>query len=194
MALLMLFLSGFAVPLPQLRRAWTFRCKLRKPPTIRPIAATMTPPDFLDSSPLLEAALTIAAAIQTDHHLLMIPLLERALAKLGYARRGRVERLCRAMMAMEVALDASDLIRTADDNEIREAQYYLSVALKFLRGCAGQKERDGLTAIFGPSVFAFILAFLRSGQSALIERAAARVEEMDRPVRAGPAQAVRLHA
>ena len=194
MALLLLFLSGYSVPLPQLRRAWTFRCKLRKPPTIRPMPVAVTPHGFQDGSPLLEAALAIAAAIQTDHHLLMIPLLERAMVKLGYTRWGRNGQMCRVMMAMEVALDASDLIRTARDEEIREAQHYLTLALKFLRDCAGQKERDGLTAIFGPSVFVFILAFLRSGQCGLFERVAAQIEEADRPVRASPAHAVRLHA
>lgn len=84
MALLMLFLSGFTVPLPQLRRAWAFRCKLRKPPAIRPMPVTVPASGHQVGSPLLEAALAIATAIQTDHHLLIIPLLERAFVRLGY--------------------------------------------------------------------------------------------------------------
>jgi hypothetical protein len=194
MALLMLFLSGFTVPLPQLRRAWAFRCKLRKPPAIRPMPVNVPASGHQVGSPLLEAALAIATAIQTDHHLLIIPLLERALVRLGYSRWGRSEQLCRVMMAMEVALDASDLVRTARDEEILDAQHYLTLAMKFLRGCAGQKDRDNLAAMFGPTLFGFILAFLRSGQSALVERIAAQMEEIGRPVRESPAHAVRLHA
>jgi hypothetical protein len=194
MALLMLFLSGFSVPLPQLRRAWAFRCKLRKPPAIRPMPVTVPPNRLQDGNPLLEAALAVATAIQTDHHLLVMPLLERALAKLGYSRRGNSEQLIRAMMAMEAALDASDLVRSARDEELLEAQHYLSLAVKFLRGCAGPKGRDSLVANFGPSLFGFILAFLRSGQIALIERAAARIAAADRPCRTSPPSDIRLHA
>lgn len=184
MALLMLFLSGHAVPLAQLRRAWIFRCKLRKAPVIRALPVIVLPASPRDDGPLLDAALAMAAAIQTDHHRLMLPLLEQGLEKLGHARRGGTQALCRMMLAMEAALDASDLVRTARDEDIRQAQAYLTRALAFLKGCAALQEQAGLTEMMGPSLFGFILSFLRSGQGALVARVAAQMDAVEQPGRA----------
>ena len=189
-ALLMLFLSGFAVPLPKFRRAWAARVKLRRPPTIGP--AIPRPAPALDANTLLlQPILAICAAIRSDESsAFVIRAVEHGLAMLGYGRRANAEQLCRTMGIMAMALETTDLIRNAKSGEIKEAQHYLTIATIFLDD--RMEKRGQLIQAIGPALFAFILALLRSGQNATLESIAARIEEVDRPAPARPVRT--LHA
>lgn len=112
------------------------------------------------------------------------PMWPEALGRLGYGRRGRIEGFCRTMIVLGMGLESSALMKAAADSELLEAQAYLSRGLLFLTPRAA--ERQLLAENFGLPLFIFILALLRSAQGSLLERIAARIEDMDRPAPAPP--------
>lgn len=185
LALLTLFLSGYAVPLPQLRRAWIHRAKLRKVPAIRAMALPGSPSGSDASGPLPKIAMALGAAIQTDHSEQVVTILERALVKLGYQDR-RGEHICKVLMAMESALEASGLVARAEDEELTEAQRYLRTGLCFLRGCTVDGEDNDLTATLGPTLFVFILTLLRAGHRTVMDDLVLQMEDRGRPAAAAP--------
>jgi hypothetical protein len=157
-ALLMLFLSGFDVPLTRVRRAWAARIKQRRPPAIgkAALAGCAPVPDTL----LLQPVLAASAAIQgEDCSPAVIRAVERGLAKLGYGKRVHAGQLCRTVTIMALALEACDLITKAQAAQMQQAQRYLGIAIAFLDG--GTQSCGQLIETIGPAMFAYILALVR---------------------------------
>jgi hypothetical protein len=176
--LVALFLAGFAVPLPQLRRAWLNRVRLRKPPAVRTVQEMPDADTLIDTgagSLLLQAALNVGAGMQIEEgfdHVAAMDLLNLALSKLGLSRHGAndsglEDQLCHLLNIIGSALDASDLIRDAGDEELRQAQHHLGVVMTFLRDC---DPPEPVMANLGPKMFLFLLTLLRSGQTRMLDR------------------------
>ncbi|HEX4271670.1 MAG TPA: hypothetical protein VHZ32_09790 [Rhizomicrobium sp.] len=198
--LLTLFLAGFKVPLPQLRRAWLHRAKLCRARAIRTVRQELEPGVLMHPGAdnlLLQASLCLGAAMQTDatsQLAAMRPLLGKALTKLGLSRPGvnesaLTDQLWHLLTATLSALETSDLVRDANDEELYAAQRHLSVTAAFLHDCAEAAELDTLA----PHLFLFFLTLLRSGQTGTLERMMAHIEGMGWRV-AAPAHSLALHA
>jgi hypothetical protein len=193
--LLSLFLAGYPVALPGLRRAFAVHAKMRKPVAVKPAPRAVATPTRGDAeSLLLEALLAMGAAapFETRDFSAVLKLLDRALARLGYGKRGRTETFCRTLILLSFGLESSALLKQAADSELIEAQAWLARGMLFL--APRSDERRLLAENFGLLLFLFILALLRSGQGTVLERIAARIEELDRPVPARPVHALRIHA
>jgi hypothetical protein len=193
--LLSLFLTGYPVALPALRRAFAAHAKMRKPATVKAAPRAVASPLRSDAeSLLLEAVLAMggAAGVESRDFPAALKLLDRALARLGYGKRGRTEVFCRTLILLSLGLESSALLKQAADSELVEAQAWLARGLLFLAPLAA--ERPLLVGNFGLPLFLFILALLRSGQGTVLERIAARIEELDRPIPARPVHALRIHA
>lgn len=172
-ALITLFLSGFTVPLAQLRRAWLHCAKLRKAPAVRIVRenpGTGTPMDLDAENLLLQAALCVGAALEIEPvagHLALMPLLNCAFSKLGLAPHGTndpglADQLWHLLGIIGSVLDTSGLIREAHDDELRTAQRHLRTAMEFLSdGCDASET---CVEVLGPQLFLFFLTLLRSGQ------------------------------
>jgi hypothetical protein len=184
-ALVTLFLSGFAVPPGQLRRAWQHRANLRRPPFIRIAREKGGAGALVDKavdSLLLQAALCIGAAIETDddpQRTAIIALLNRALPKLGLARHATndsvmPDRLYHLLNIIGSILATSDLVREASDDDLRQAQCHLAIAMTFLRDCGSPSEQ--VTETLGRHLFLFLLTLLRSGQIRTLDRIMACLE------------------
>lgn len=201
--LVTLFLSGFRVSLPQLRRAWLHRVKLRKPLTVRKGqknrgTGTVTTPgaDHL----LLQAALWVGAAVETEdasQRNAVMTLLERALSKLGLARHGANEpgladQIWHLLIVITSVLDTSDLIREAGDDELRSAQRYLGMTLEFLRSCGDTP--DTVLETLGARLFQFILLLLRSGQIEVLDHITIYMKGTGWPAISPPARVLSLSA
>ena len=195
--LVTLFLSGFPVPLAQLRRAWLHRAKLRKAPAVRIVPKntdTGTSMDLDADNLLLQAALCAGAAVDIEAapgHLALIPLLNRAFSKLGLARHGvndpgMADQLWHLLGIIASVLDTSDLIRQAHDDELRTAQRHLGTAMEFLSD--GGDAPETFAEILGPQLFLFFLTLLRSGQADTLERI---MDYVDGASRQAPTQPVR---
>jgi hypothetical protein len=203
----MLWLSGFQVPLPQLRRAWLHHARRRGPLTIKP--APKLPSEIVEfgdfrrgsSYFLLNAAFVLCDTLvpdRDDEASAVTDIILRALRRFSHANGdepddGTAERLLLLIRAMGAALETSNLISTASDADLREAQHYLCIAGRFLQACAGGDGPPGsitedeplwsnwLAERIGPSLFLLILVMLRSGRRDALERIALKMDH------AGPA-------
>ncbi len=183
MAVVTLWLHGFSVAPAQLRRAWLYRAKSRKPPWVRAAAGPI--PDVMAFMPglpgvLLQAMIGMGAAVETEVRPsgAILALLDRALAALGETPRGNPRvagQIWRAVQALAACLETSALIRESSDAEMLTAQRHLCAAMDFILAFREhEKERDVVEAL-GPSLFTAILTLLRSGQNTLLEAAMARI-------------------
>lgn len=199
--LVTLFLSGFPVPLAQLRRAWLNRVRLRKPPSVhvtreRPDAIALMDPGT--DSLLLQAALCAGAAIHLDgtpEQGAMELLLSRAAAKLGLIQHGANDpgltgQLSHLLLVVGSVLDQGNLVREAADQDLLDAQRYLGTAITFLSDCG---DVAGLmTTTAGSLLFVLFLTLLRSGQTNLLHQMMEFLGRTGRPVR--PARNLALPA
>jgi hypothetical protein len=184
-ALITVFLSGFAVSPAQLRRAWLYRAKMHRPPTVRVIERSPNTGTLMDCGVermLLQAALCVGRAVETDdtpQRTAMVALLDRALSKLQLTPDnvndpGLSHQLWQLLNIIGSVLDASDVIREASDDELSIAQRHLGIAMQFLSGCGTSTEN--VVDILGPQLFLFILTLLRSGQASTLDRMTAYVD------------------
>jgi len=187
-----LWLKGFWIPLPQLRRAWQNRARLRKEITTRkaPAKVARPAPDGLPNL-LLGSLVSIGEAldVETAAPAAILPILETALAKLGYAGKGQSERgrtLWRLISLAIAALETSSLVRDASDEHLVTAQSYLRTAIRFLEDCDAQ--RTLVIEEASASLFLYLLAMLHSGQTAVLEIAAKQMKISGRRTKIQPAQ------
>jgi len=189
-ATISLWLNGFEVPPARFRRAWLHRSKMNGAAKIRKVAGKITAKSPAISSlpdALVSAAFHAAACIggASDSAKIALTVLERASVKLGYDddHGTQAQSGWRLVMAVLLALDGSDLVSAASEEEIRDAQNRLSLSLRFLRRCADSP--DTLVECLGAPLFVFILALVRSGQHAVLNAAQDRMEravgEQDTP-------------
>ena len=181
-AIISLWLNGFEVPLPRLRRAWLHRNKLNGAAKIRKVTGKITAkPPTISSLPdaLVSAAFHAAACIggASDSARMALMILERASIKLGYDddHGTQAQSGWRLVMTVLLALDGSDLVPAASEEEMRNAQTRLSLSLRFLRRCADSP--DTLVECLGAPLFLFILALLRSGQQSILDALQDRMEK-----------------
>lgn len=202
-ALVALFLSGFSVPLPQLRRAWLHRARLRKPPAVQMVHEKPDPFALLDSGAdalLLQAALCAGTALHTGDATspgVMEAVLVRAISKTGMVQHGANDtgltgQLAHLLLIIGSVLDQSNLIREAADQEILDAQRYLTTVANYLSDCG---DVAGLMAgAAGPLFFILLLTLLHSGQTKLLHRVMAFLGGTGRPVLSRPAGDLALPA
>lgn len=194
LALVTLWLCGFDVPLPRLRRAWM---STRRIANIGHAAETgkagshARMDDGL-SALLLNAMFGLADAaypgtVADDG--IAVRLIANALAKVDIidleipwnADAARLWRLLQ-MLAAQARIDA--LVVTASEDEMRQARRYLSLATRLL-------QDDATTCLWiaehmARPIFSLAVAMLRSGRGDLLARLASRVGGMDRQSVAPP--------
>jgi hypothetical protein len=211
-AVWMLWLSGFSVPLQQLRRVWSSRSKARKSWIARPALNSEamsgilpSPHRFLPGNPndttqlLLDTALALGGSLLPDDgdSASIVEVIERALAWMSranvrpdLAEQQTAEHLWLIVRIVSSALENSDLVSIASDGELREAQRYIRLAGVLLNNCDDRWSADisetawpaWLAERMSAPVFLVILVLLRSGRGAALEQMAARLEKMDRKV------------
>lgn len=178
-ATISLWLHGFDVPLPRVRRAWLHRARMAAPVRIRSANEARRPGGTGRTLLNLLLSATFHAAVSMEClHDQAIPVLNRAIAALGYApgnRDAESQMYWQAAMAMLVALASSDAVSGASDDEMLEAQHYLHAALTFLSGYCRDESPATMVETLGPALFLFILALLRSGQRGTIQAITARI-------------------
>jgi hypothetical protein len=172
-AIISLWLHGFEVPPPRLRRAWLHRVRLASPVRIRSAndASRMAPPGKTLPDLLLSATFHAAVSMECIPDQVM-PVLRRAGAGLGYVpgnRDAETQLYWRVAMAMLLALNSSDVISSASDEEMLEAQRHLHVALTFLSAYCRDESPAAVVETLGPALFLLILALLRSGQRGTVQ-------------------------
>ena len=183
-----LWLHGFDVPPSRFRRAWLNRARMAAPARIRFANGKNRSKDTLRTLPelLLTATLQAAASIECIPAP-FIPVLRRASAALGYApgsRDGDAQSYWQAAMAMLLALDSSDTVSGASDQEMLNAQHDLHAALTFLSGYCRNESPAAMVEALGPALFLFILALQRSGQQGVIQAAMDRIAAVRQPAAA----------
>jgi len=171
-----LWLRGFEVPLPQVRRAWLHGQKRCGPTRIRRTPAKLHAirtsanglPDLL-----LTACDCAAISIDSPFNSLNtgLAVFERAAAELGYTSRNRADAQAywHLAMAVLVALGPSDAVSNCSDEDMKKAQRHLQIALKFVLDFRGDENVDTVVDSLGPPIFLFIVTLLRSGQRGLLE-------------------------
>jgi hypothetical protein len=198
-ALSRLWLSGFAVPLPQLRRAWSGRSRFRKMSgAIRPGTGAPSGNDMAwkcagiaddTSQLLLNAALSLCGSLapeKDEERKTIIALIERALARLGHAgaRNGAgvsAEHLWEITRVLTWTLEDRELVARASDDDLRDTQNYLVIAARFLQDSSGAKASGvacwspWLAEQLGPPLAVLILVILQSGKREYLDRAAADI-------------------
>jgi len=186
-AILTLFLSGFDISLPKLRRAWAAHMRRRGGRRINLAQSGSVDTRDAQSHPL-QPVLAVSAAIQRDDvSPFAIRAMEHGLARLGYGMRGSAARFCHLLGVMAVALEATDVVGNADITELYEARRMLNEIIDFLD--RGMGKRGQLMEAVGPLFFVFILALLGSGQSAAMEKFLVRMRKTGRPASVRPARA-----
>jgi hypothetical protein len=173
-AVLGLWLRGFDIALPLLRRAWLHRGKRNAMARIRPAPAkarTKTPAAGLPDL-LLSACQAAAGAVESPAGSMKASLAvaERALADLGWSGEKReMDAHWRMVLALLLVLGTSDAISAASDQELREARGHLGGALALLSEFRGAESRDSVIDTLGPPIFLFLVTLLRSGQRDVLE-------------------------
>jgi hypothetical protein len=177
-----LWLRGFAVPVPKLKRAWLSHLKARRTPAIRQPAtghgvANSAPADL--SCLLLQTVLGAAAAMQPDDTarsaLSMLAAVAQRLNIPSGERTQHVRQFWQMAQVVASALATSDLLSQAKDGEILKAQYFLRRALRFIEAASG-KEPEEVAQMLGETLFLYILTLLRSGQEMVLEQAAMHID------------------
>jgi alkylhydroperoxidase/carboxymuconolactone decarboxylase family protein YurZ len=191
--LVTLFLSGFKVPLTQLRRAWLHRGKLRKSLKVRTAAGSEPSdlPHFMPALPdmLQQIMVCVGDAISGDNVPGALAVLDRGLARLGHDKRARnsdtTGRFWCLASVIASALESSNLLSEASDEEIHEAQRHLGTITELLADCCESERPADVIEALGPPLFVFVLTLLHSGHVAMLEAILARVSVV-RPVGAMP--------
>jgi len=177
-ALISLFLSGFSVPLPQLRRAWLHRVKMRKPVKMQ-IASSQAgiTRQWQPSTEnlLMQAVICASAAMSLEDSGecgALVAMLERLLPALGFVQRGTNDvylamQFSHLLLVIASTLDGSDLIRHATNEELEEAQHHLGAVTRCL---ARNDDSSVPVEPVAPLLFVLILALLRSGQTEILDR------------------------
>jgi len=176
-----LWLRGFEVPLPQLRRAWLHRSKGMGQARIRRVsgrAHALQPLRGLSGLMLCAAACATASIENSPASTkTTLAVLQRATAALGQAseNQNEAEVLWRIAMALLPVLASSDVVSAASEGELREAQRHLGAALEFLSNFRGNETMDAVIDSLGPPIFLFVMTLLRSGQHSLLQTVMNRI-------------------
>ena len=220
-ALWMLWLAGFSVPLRQFRRVWAHRGRARllrsarsaKKSLAKPTSKSVSSTGPLEgiSQLLLQIVLAFAGTLEPDDGdgPAIIRVIERALAWFYKANGLPVQRddylagkLWLVVRVMATTLESSDLVSTANDAELRQAQHYLLLAGALLQKCddrslEGREESawpSWLAERIAAPTFLLILVLLRSGRKALLDEIAQTLEKPNRRAIRPPVQPIHSNA
>lgn len=170
-ALIAVWLSGFAVPLPRLRRAWLHSRRSRKATAIRRAAAPKQAPTDLTSA-LQQASLNMAAAFAAQPHGdVGLKYLESASLRLGLLESAAARQHWLLVQATATGLADSALLQQASDEELQRAQLITGRSLDFIWQNSGADDRADVVKTLGETVFLYVLAMLCSGQDAVLDHA-----------------------
>ena len=183
-ALIALWLNGFEVPLPRLRRAWLHSHRIAKGAEIqRAIPIAMRPAN--DLSDLLRHAVTQATtALQPeDTSRAGMTMLEHAAARLGLKRSstGALRQAWHMAQVMASVLSASELVRQAPDEALLRAQRAQRTALDFIWQSGAAESRAAAATALGKPMFLYILTLLVSGQEAELDAMLGRIANRRKP-------------
>jgi hypothetical protein len=214
----MLWLSGYSVPLPQLRRVWSYRSKTRKMWTARPALHSELAAEILrlpgcsmmgnqgGSAPLLlQAILALSGSLMPDDgdSASIVKIIERALAHAfranghsDFAHDATARQLWLVLRIVSSAMENSDLISIASNDELREAQKYVRLAGILLSRCDDQPLEEAGDAIWqswlaermAAPIFLLVLVLLRSGYQPMLEQLSLSVGKIERQIRRMPAR------
>jgi hypothetical protein len=214
----MLWLSGYPVPLPQLRRVWSCRSKTRKMWTARPALRSELAAESLrlpgrsmmgnqgESAPLLlQAILALSGSLMPDDgdSASIVEIIERALAHVSranghsdFAHDVTARQLWLVLRIVSSAMENSDLISIVSDDELREAQKYVRLAGILLSRCDDQPLEEAGDAIWqswlaermAAPIFLLVLVLLRSGYKPMLEQLSLSVGKIERQIRRMPAR------
>jgi hypothetical protein len=214
----MLWLSGYSVPLPQLRRVWSYRSKTRKMWTARPALhnertaeSIRLPGRFMmgnqgGSAPLLlQAILALSGSLMPDDgdSASIVEIIERALAHVSranghsdFAHDATARQLWLVLRIISSTMENSDLISIASNDELREAQKYVRLAGILLSRCDDQPLEEAGDAIWqswlaermAAPIFLLVLVLLRSGYKPMLEQLSLSVGKIERQIRRMPAR------
>lgn len=179
-----LWLRGFGVALPKLKRAWQSCLKMRKAPAIRrpPLGQGVAGAGDL-SGLLLQAALGTAAALDLDDKsrpaLILLAAAARRLEIPAGDRAVQVRQFWQMAQVVASMLAASDLIGGASQAEMLKAREALRAALRFVEESTGE-DAPSATDVLGETLFLYILTLLRSGQETMLEQAMTRIAAAQR--------------
>lgn len=170
-ALIALWLSGFAVPLPRLRRAWLHSRKTRKATAIRHVSAPKIAATDLTSA-LQQASLSMAAAFAPDGRCNTgLRYLEVANLRLGFLDTTTTRQHWLLVQSTIASLADSALLQQASDEELQRAQHIAGRGLDFVWQHSGADDRADIVNALGESAFLYVLAMLCSGQGVILDRA-----------------------
>jgi hypothetical protein len=209
-ALRLLWLSGYDVPLQQLRRAWRAIGKTGALWRIRPATDCNDHPSRRhnsqgahDDQPLLNLILSACEGLASDDGAatdIAADTIHLLLAHGGpSAAPGGAPSCRRAAILFRIvgsALEASNLVANATDKELKDAQRYFGRIARPLASGQGDPFVWSLELAehVGAPLFLLVLTLLRSGQRAVLDQAAAdfgavSLDTMLRAAKAAPATA-----
>ncbi len=186
----LLWLCGYPVPLPQLRRAWAYRAKATASwkcnghPSSEEARIRLAVPAHT-SSPgrLLSTVLDACTCFSDDNE----PEIDMLVSIFGetISRSGQTRRELRAQRAyllqlksLWFALKSSDLPAVATDNEMLEAQKFTSQAMRLIGQRRGDTSCEKIGALpapisevksLGTSLFLLILGLIRSRRQIVLD-------------------------
>jgi hypothetical protein len=199
MALRGLWMRGFHIPAPQLRRAWQQIGKTNR--RWRPgvaISDKSAPGPAITGigTILVHATRLLGNTLSPDQRIAAI--IARAAMRLNRTT-GQFDNMSGAnlwslLQMAGLALESSVIMAEVDDSLLAETQRYLAMAIKLLDESAGDADAWNcwLAERVGPPLALVILALLQSGQRAALDAVSGCLEEADRPAR--PARSIRHYA
>jgi hypothetical protein len=170
-ALIALWLGGFAVPLPRLRRAWLHSRKTRKATAIRQASAPKRVPTDLASA-LQQASLGMAAAFAPDAHSNAgLKYLEATSMRLGFVDTTATRQHWLLAQSTVASLADSALLQQASYEELLRAQHIAGQGLDFVWQHSSANDRADIVNALGETAFLYALAMICSGQEIVLEGA-----------------------
>ncbi|HEY4276067.1 MAG TPA: hypothetical protein VGM68_11315 [Rhizomicrobium sp.] len=218
----MLWVHGHQVPIPQFRRVWAARTRSRPLWAVHPSTQHLEIPEagarlFFPALQgqggatylLLQATLALSGTLVPDDGdaAAITQVIGRALAWITRVNHLptpnddlAAERLWLTVRIVSAALEASDLVSSTTDSELREAQRYLQVAGRLLQKCddrslsdeAGTAWPAWLAERMAAPTFLLILVLARLGYGPMLDDITERLEKLNRRSAEPPVQP--LHA
>lgn len=167
-----LWLQGFAVPLPALRRAWLHRARTKGPAKLRKTKSRMDMGDDVTGL-LMKALLGLGLAADDDALATLLPLLRRLDCK---ASRDTSTMALGVLTVLTAGmLENGTLMRDAEDADLLAAQRHMRTVLLFLEQADDRANPRAIAEALGPGLFLLILALLHTDQAALLDRLLAQL-------------------
>lgn len=180
-----IWLGGFEVPLPRLRRAWLHSHRIAGATELQRATPISMRPAY-DLSDLLRQAVTQATTALRPHDISRagLAMLEQAATRLGLKRSSSsaLRQAWHMAQVMASFLSASQLMRQASDDELQRARHAQRAALDFIWQCGAAENRAAAATALGKPMFLYILTLLVSGQDMQLDVMLGRIAHWQRPM------------